>query len=304
MKNDIICQTSKLTKSYGKAFALKDVDFQLKKGDIYGLIGENGAGRTTLIKILAGIIFPTEGEVELFGGREARMLERARTRVGFTIENPAIYDDMTARENMMIQCRQRGISDGRVVDNLLEMVGLEGGDRKKTKRYSLGMKQRLAIGMALLGEPEILVLDEPVNGLDPMGIMELRELLTKLNRERGVTIVISSHILGELHKLAACYGILHRGKMIAQMTASQLDEKCQKYLRIRVHDVSKALDVLRTMGIRRIENDGEGGLRIYDCRMDSGELNDRLVQNGIRVKELVMDSGNLETFFFHMIKEN
>lgn len=304
MKNDIICQTSKLTKSYGKTFALKDVDFQLKKGDIYGLIGENGAGKTTLIKILAGIIFPTEGEVEFFGGREARMLEKARTRVGFTIENPAIYDDMTARENMMIQCRQRGISDGRVVDNLLEMVGLEGGDRKKTKRYSLGMKQRLAIGMALLGEPEILVLDEPVNGLDPMGIVELRELLTMLNRERGVTIVISSHILGELHKLAACYGILHRGKMIAQMTAAQLDEKCQKYLRIRVHDVPKALHVLGTMGIGRIENDGEDGLRIYDCRMDSGELNDRLVQNGLRVKELVMDSGNLETFFFHMIKEN
>ncbi|MBS5065410.1 MAG: hypothetical protein KHZ58_16725 [Hungatella hathewayi] len=166
------------------------------------------------------------------------------------------------------------------------------------------MKQRLAIGMALLGEPEILVLDEPVNGLDPMGIVELRDLLTKLNRERGVTIVISSHILGELHKLAACYGILHRGKMIAQMTAAQLDEKCQKYLRIRVHDVSKALNVLGTMGIGRIESDGEDGLRIYDCRMDSEELNDRLVQNGIRVKELVMDSGNLETFFFHMIKEN
>lgn len=302
--NDIICQTMKLTKAYSNTFALKDVDFKLEKGDIYGLIGENGAGKTTLIKILAGIIFQTGGTVELFGEQEPKLLFKERTRVGFTIENPAIYEDMTARENMIIQCKQKGVRDVKAVDKILETVGLSKNDRKKTKKYSLGMKQRLAIGIALIGNPEILVLDEPVNGLDPLGIIELRYLLTKLNKEIGTSIVISSHILSELHKLATCYGIIHKGKMIAQMTADQLDEKCQKYLQIKVNDVKKARSVLEKMGIRSIENIREESLKVFDSCVESDEINYRLFQNGVRVRELVMISGNLETFFFNMIKEN
>lgn len=215
-----------LTKTYKDGVALKGVNLTVHKGDIFGLIGENGAGKTTLIKLLAGLITPTDGSIQLLGATALEERNRMQADIGYMIEMPALYGDMTAEQNLEVRRRQKGIRDKKSMIEALTLVNLQ-NNRKKVRNYSLGMKQRLALALALLGQPKLLILDEPVNGLDPTGIVALRELLVKLNHEKQVTIVISSHILGELHKLATCYGFLHAGSLIEQLTAEELDEKAQ-----------------------------------------------------------------------------
>lgn len=222
----VICQTDNLTKKYKDGTALNEVNLTVHKGDIYGLIGENGAGKTTLIKLLAGLLTPTGGTIHLLGARTSKELTRVQADIGYMIEAPALYLDMTARQNLEVHRLQKGIKDKTCVTNALAQVQLE-ENQKKVRNYSLGMKQRLALALALLSHPRFLILDEPVNGLDPAGIVALRELLLKLNRERDITILISSHILGELKKLATCYGFLHKGNLIEQITAEELNEKTQ-----------------------------------------------------------------------------
>lgn len=222
----IICRTDHLTKVYRDGVALQEVSLTVHKGDIFGLIGENGAGKTTLIKLLAGLIRPTEGTIQLLGANSPEEISRVQTNIGYMIETPAVYTDMTAEQNLEVRRLEKGIEDKNCVDDSLALVNLL-NNRKKVKNYSLGMKQRLALALALLGQPELLILDEPVNGLDPAGIVALRELLERLNRERNVTIMISSHILGELHKLATCYGFIHAGRLVEQTTAQELDEKAK-----------------------------------------------------------------------------
>lgn len=222
----IICLTNGLTKRYKNETALEGVNLTLHKGDIYGLVGENGAGKTTLIKLLAGLITPTSGSIQLLGADTPEKLDKAQTSIGYMIETPAVFSDMTAEQNLEVRRLQKGIKDRKSVADVLALVNLS-NNSKKVKNYSLGMKQRLALALALLGQPELLILDEPVNGLDPTGIVALRELLMKLNKEKKVTIIISSHILGELHKLATCYGFIHAGNLIEQISASELDKKTQ-----------------------------------------------------------------------------
>ena len=202
-----ICETKNLSKKYKDFYALKNVNLTIPKGEIYGLVGENGAGKTTLIRLLTGLNFKSEGEIILFGHQDN--LQHERSKIGCTIEMPALYKDMTASQNLEVQRIQRGIPNKKCITDTLELIGLSNAGKKRVANFSLGMKQRLALGVALLGEPEFLILDEPVNGLDPTGIIELRELLKKLVKEREVTILISSHILSELHQLATCYGFLH-----------------------------------------------------------------------------------------------
>lgn len=222
----VICQTNALTKRYKNEFALKGVSLTVHKGDIYGLIGENGAGKTTLIKLLAGLISPTSGSIQLLEADTPQKLNQVQTNIGYMIETPAVFPDMTAEQNLEVRRLQKGIKDKKCVAETLALVNLS-NNSKKVSNYSLGMKQRLALALALLGQPELLILDEPVNGLDPTGIVALRELLMKLNKENMVTIIISSHILGELHKLATCYGFIHAGSLIEQISASELDKKTQ-----------------------------------------------------------------------------
>ena len=222
----IICRTDHLTKVYQDGAALQEVSLTVHKGDIFGLIGENGAGKTTLIKLLAGLIRPTEGTIQLLGANSPEEISRVQASIGYMIETPAVYTDMTAEQNLEVRRLEKGIEDKYCVGEALALVNLL-NNRKKVKNYSLGMKQRLALALALLGQPELLILDEPVNGLDPAGIVALRELLERLNRERNVTIMISSHILGELHKLATCYGFIHAGRLVEQITARELDEKAK-----------------------------------------------------------------------------
>ena len=217
--SEYVLQTHELTKTYARKNAVDHINLKIRKGDIYGFIGKNGAGKTTTIKMIVGLSNPTSGEIELFGSTD---LNEGRKRIGTVIENPALYPYLSARQNIEVQRIMKGVTDKSITDDLLEIVGLKDTGRKKAKNFSLGMKQRLAIALALVGDPEFLLLDEPINGLDPTGIKDIRELILKLNREAGITVLISSHILGELAKISTSYGVISNGVLIEQFTAEEL----------------------------------------------------------------------------------
>ena len=227
--NENVFTVNGLKKRYKKAFALNGVDMEVKRGDIYGFVGENGAGKTTLIRILAGLATQTEGELSLFGKSNPTQLVRERRRIGGMVEAPVFFPDMTAMDNMEIIRLQKAIPDKNCIQDALQLVGLTETGKKRVKNFSFGMKQRLGLAMALMGEPEFLVFDEPFNGLDRTNIIEFREALKRLNREQGTTILLSSHTLSELYQIATCYGFLHKGKILEQISADALAEKCKEY---------------------------------------------------------------------------
>ena len=226
MANEILV-TRGLTKRYGNHLAVDHVELSIQKGQIYGLVGRNGAGKTTIIRMVTAQTVPTEGEVSLFGASGERELSKMRARTGAMVETPSFYPYLTARQNLEYYRIQRGIPGRRVVDEVLEEVDLAGTGKKTFKNFSLGMKQRLGLALALMNRPDLLLLDEPINGLDPEGIVEFRNLLLRLNQERQTTILISSHILSELANLATCYGFLDNGMMLEQISARALEEKCR-----------------------------------------------------------------------------
>lgn len=259
-----ICETKNLSKKYKDFYALKNVNLTIPKGEIYGLVGENGAGKTTLIRLLTGLNFKSEGEIILFGHKDN--LQHERSKIGCTIEMPALYKDMTASQNLEVQRIQRGIPNKKCITDTLELIGLSNAGKKRVANFSLGMKQRLALGVALLGEPEFLILDEPVNGLDPTGIIELRELLKKLVKEREVTILISSHILSELHQLATCYGFLHKGELLKQISTEELNEECKRHICLRTDNIQKTTLLLEQKGnINNYSVYPDNSIRIYEC---------------------------------------
>ena len=219
----VILKTNHLTKRYGHRAVVENLSMTIHQGDIYGFIGKNGAGKTTLIRMVTGLAAPSDGSIQLFGS--GSLLE-GRRRIGTVIEAPAFYPGMTARENIIAFSRLQGLRDFSHVEELLELVGLDHTGKKKCRNFSLGMKQRLAIAIALIGDPELLILDEPTNGLDPEGMKEVRDLILKLNQEKGITVLVSSHILGELSKFATRYGIIHHGKLIEEFTEEDLWRRC------------------------------------------------------------------------------
>ena len=214
-----VLKTSQLTKTYSSKQVVKELSMTIQQGDIYGFIGKNGAGKTTLIRMIAGLATPSSGSIELFGSSD---LVKERAKIGTVIESPALFPNMTARENLITQCRIANVKDLRVVDETLELVGLS----NTGKNFSLGMRQRLAIAIALIGDPEFLILDEPTNGLDPEGIKEIRDLILHLNQKKHITVLISSHILSELSKFATRYGIIHNGSLIEEFTEEELWKRC------------------------------------------------------------------------------
>ncbi|MBR3293029.1 MAG: ATP-binding cassette domain-containing protein [Oscillospiraceae bacterium] len=227
-----------LRKSYGKFAALTDVNMEIPRGAIYGFVGKNGAGKTTLIRLMCGLQRPSSGSYELMGKAfDDKDIVKSRRRMGAVIEEPAIYKGMSARDNLIQQCLMLGIPDFDGVDEILRQVGLTDTGKKKAGNFSQGMRQRLGIGIALCGSPDFIVLDEPINGLDPQGIIEIRELILKLNKEHGVTFLISSHILDELAKIATNFGFIDKGKIIRQMSCEELKSVCRKSIRIKVNDV-------------------------------------------------------------------
>ena len=241
-------QTEGLTKRYRKFQALDGLAMHVPKGSIYGFVGRNGAGKTTLIRLICGLQEPSSGSFDLYGIRnDSKDIIKSRRRMGAIVETPAIYANMTAEENLKQQYLILGLPSYDGIDGLLKLVGLEGVGRKKVKHFSLGMKQRLGIAIALAGDPDFLVLDEPVNGLDPQGIVEIREMILKLNRERQITVLISSHILDELSRLATHYGIIDHGRMVKELSAEELEAACRKCVRIEVSDTSVLARVLYDM---------------------------------------------------------
>ena len=300
--NDYILKTQGLTKKYKNHHAVDQVDLTIRKGDIYGFIGQNGAGKSTMIRLVTGLAFPTRGTMEIFG-RDARTgLNEAQKRMGAIIENPALFPEMTAYENLEVHRRQKGIPGRECIDQTLELVGLTDTGVKKVKNFSLGMKQRLGLAMALLSDPEFLILDEPTNGLDPIGIVELRELIRKLNREKGLTVLISSHILGELYQLATTYGIIHEGKLLEELTLKELDEKCRQHLKIKVDDVTKGATVLESdLGLTDFEIMPDGTINLYQHLDDVRRVSKTLTDNGLVIEHFARAGDSLESYFSKLV---
>ena len=247
---EYVLKTNSLSKNYKNFKALNGLTMKVPKGAIYGFVGTNGAGKTTLIRLICGLQEPTSGSYSLYGvSNSQKGILKSRRRMGAVVETPSIYLDMTAEDNLKEQYRIIGLPSFKDIPKLLHIVGLEKAGNKKARHFSLGMKQRLGIAIALSGNPDFLILDEPVNGLDPQGIIEVRELILKLNRERGITFLISSHILDELSRIATHYGFIDRGRMVKEMTSAELDAACRKCISIQVSDIRVLTRVLDEMGI-------------------------------------------------------
>ncbi|MFB7142325.1 ATP-binding cassette domain-containing protein [Gottfriedia sp. NPDC056225] len=296
--NEFILKTNQLSKKYQNKLALNKVNLSIKKGAIYGFIGQNGAGKSTLIRLITGLGYPTTGSFELFGENSERGLIEARKRVGTIIEGPALYPHLTAAENLEAHRLLKGIPGKECIKKTLKLVGLEDTGKKKVKNFSLGMKQRLGLAIALLGDPEFLILDEPINGLDPMGVVEIRELLKKLNKEYGITILISSHILSELHLLATHYGIIHEGVLLEELSLKELDEKCKHFLHIKVDNPNKAATVIeRFFNTQNFEVLPDGSIKLFEYVDRAREVSKSLTSEGLIIEEFMPMGEDLEAYF-------
>ncbi len=291
-------KTMGLSKKYGSKNAVDDVNMTINKGDVYGFVGKNGAGKTTLIRLVLGLARPTSGMFAFFNGMN---INEARHRIGSLVESPAIYPNMTAAQNLTVCCKMLGI-DVSAIPDILEYVNLADAGKKKARDFSLGMKQRLGIAIALIGNPEFLVLDEPINGLDPEGIVEVRDLILRLNREQGKTVLISSHILGELSKISTRYGIINNGKLVEEITHEELLQKCAISTVIRTNNPQKAKEIVTAflsdkIGTPSISINSDGALVINNELKDTGAVAKELFANDIIVESLSEKSGELEDYF-------
>ncbi|MCL2322482.1 MAG: ATP-binding cassette domain-containing protein [Oscillospiraceae bacterium] len=299
----LVLKTNALTKKYKNQIAVDNISITIEKGDIFGLIGLNGAGKTTLMRLITALTFADSGEMEILGERTPQGLMKARERIGCIIETPAFYKNLTAIENLEYYRIQRGIPEKKLVFDVLKLVELEDNDKKKYKNFSLGMKQRLGLALAILNHPDFIILDEPINGLDPVGIVEMREIIKKLNKE-GITILISSHILSELSMVATKYGIIHHGKLIKEITDEELKENCKRSILIKVDDSQKAVVILETvLHTLKYKVTGTGELRIYDYLDNPSEVAGALFSKGIKVSGIQEIGDNLEDYFRMLIGE-
>lgn len=290
-----VIRTTGLCKTYRGQPAVDHLDMQVEQGAIYGFIGQNGAGKSTTFKLLCGLARPTAGQIELFG--QPHTSEAARRRVGILIEDAGVYPGLSAYENCRLKALALGlVEEERTIRQTLEQVGLQNAGSKKVKAFSMGMRRRLGLALALLGSPDLLLLDEPTNGLDPEGIRDIRALLLRCRQERGVTIVISSHILGELEKIATAYGIIRQGKMVQQITAADLAAQCRDFIRLQTADPRRAAVVLEQQGLARYEVLPQGEIRIFD-EADPAAVNAALAQNGVPVGEIAVHRQALEDYF-------
>jgi len=300
--NEHVLKTNSLTKSYHGVNALHDVSVTLEAGRIYGLIGQNGAGKTTLMRLVAGLSFPSGGNIELFGQTGERALQVERKRLGCMIEYPSLTPNMTAKENLKLHRIMRGIPNKEVEDELLELVGLSDTKKKKAKNFSLGMKQRLGIAIALLGNPELLILDEPINGLDPLGVVEIRNLLKKLCEEQQMTILISSHNLPELYQTATDYIIIHKGEVKQALTLAGLEERCKHHILISCDQPEKLVSVLEMkLNTTNYKVMPDKTVKLYDYLDEKERVARTLFENGIIVTNLSNEGDTLEGYFVSIV---
>jgi len=291
----MVLETNGLTKTYRKRNVVNSVNMHVEKGDIYGFIGKNGAGKTTLMKMICGLARPSAGNFTLFGSEN---VSAGREKIGCVIEQPALFPGMTARENLVYYSKMQGCDRETDYDSVLSIVGLPDTGKLKTKGFSLGMKQRLSIAIALLGAPEFLVLDEPINGLDPAGILEVRQLLLHLQREQGMTILISSHILGELGKMATKYGIINQGILVEEFTAEELNQRAVHYVRVGTDNQEKACQILRErFGVKQMQVLPDTSICVYEQTDQIGAMNRELVSQNILVSYLAVEGQDMEKYF-------
>lgn len=297
---EYVLKTNSLCKHYRHFKALNGLTMNVPKGAIYGFVGKNGAGKTTLIRLICGLQHPTSGDFELYGIKNTdKAISKSRRRMGAVVETPSIYLDMTAEDNLKQQCRFIGAPSFDGVQDLLKLVGLENTGKKKAKNFSLGMKQRLGIAVALCGNPDFLVLDEPINGLDPQGIIEIRELILKINREQQITVLISSHILDELSKLATHYGFIDSGKIVKEMSAQELEAACRKCVRMIVTDTKALARVLNSMNIEYQILDSTTA-DVY-AKPNFTKLAMALSKENCEVLSMEEHDENLESFYVNLV---
>ena len=295
-----VIETNGLSKAFGSKMAVDQFDMHVGQGDIYGFVGRNGAGKSTVMRMLAGLAAPTDGEVREFGmqPREAS----ASRRIGALIESPGLYGSMSATDNLMMKALALGLADPKdKVRDLLDLTGLGSVGSKATKNFSMGMKQRLRLALALLGSPDLLLLDEPLNGLDPEGAREIRRLIMRLNDERGITVVVSSHVLEQLGKMATRYGVIREGRMVREMSAAEVDQECSDFLQLEAANPTLALAVLqeRFAGLR-FQSMPDGAIRVFGGA-DAGAVGAALNEQGIAVRGLYAHRRDLEEFFVEMM---
>lgn len=296
-----ILRTNNLTKKYKNIAVVNNLNMNIEKGDIYGFLGQNGAGKTTTLKMIMGLAKPSKGEFELFG--QNNFSRDIYSKIGCMIENPGFYPHLTAEENLEIHKRMMGIENKNYITEALNIVGLDlkGIKNKKVSKFSLGMKQRLGIARAVLHKPEFLILDEPTNGLDPLGIKSIREVLIDLNKKREITILISSHILGEVQQLASKICIIHKGILLEEIGYEDIEKKNRHYLNIKVNDDKKACVLLeKDLNISDYEVSEENVIRVYEKLNQPAEISKILVNNNVLIDELSMKNDNLEDHFIRL----
>lgn len=293
---EYVIETQSLSKQYKTKLAVNEVSIHVKRGEIYGLIGKNGAGKTSLMKLILGLTSPTRGSIELFGNKN---LNEGRKKIGSLIEVPGLYKNCTAYENMLRFAILYG-ADKKEIKPILERVGLGNTGSKKAGDFSLGMRQRLGIAIALLSKPEVLILDEPINGLDPAGIKEIRDIILSLHKE-GVTFIISSHLLDELAKVVTSYGIIADGKLVEEISAYELEKRCSHYVRIVGNNIVKMQSILKDKYPNIQMELKEDGLYLSNHLDETADMNAYLVQNGIQVSEIQVSSNGFEEFFIERL---
>lgn len=298
--NETVLKATGITKKYGAAKALDKVSIEIKRGMIYGLIGENGAGKSTFMRTIMGLISIDEGSIELFGTTD---LQAARRRMGQSIENPALYPELTARDNLRIQAANGGVSD-REIEDLLKMMRLENTGKKKAKNFSLGMRQRLAIANALITNPEFLILDEPTNGMDPAGMAEMREIIQRLVKERGITVLLSSHLLDELSQIATHYGILHEGHLIKELSKEELAQESRQFIKIDTSATEQAVTVLDSLGYRDYFVQSSRVIQLFEGIDQVAAINQALVEAKVPVDGIHLVGQKLEDYFLQLTGGN
>ena len=299
---EIVLNTHKLSKNYRSFTALDGVDMTVYRGDIYGLIGRNGAGKTTIMKIVTGLTEKSGGDFELFS-KNREELGNERRRIGCLIENPAFFGGLTAYQNLNYYALQKGITDKKQIDDALALVNLTEVRNKKFRKFSLGMKQRLGVALAVMDNPDLIILDEPINGLDPIGISELRDTFKKLNTQKGITFVISSHILSELYMVATRFLFIDNGRVLKEITKEELELECMRCIAIKTSDTQRASVILEQNGIRDYKVIDETELRVYDNEAKPQELNKLLVQSDVNVSEVFETGISLEDYFKSLIQK-
>lgn len=297
-----ILQTHLLSKVFDESTAVSEVNLNVKKGEIYGFLGPNGAGKTTIIRMLVNLIKPSHGDIEIFGEKLSPDSYEVLKKIGCIIEYPVFYDKLTARENLELHCEYVGFYDKHAIDSVLELVQLKHAESKAVKHFSLGMKQRLGVARAMITKPEILILDEPTNGLDPVGIKEFRNLFQMLSRDYGMTLLISSHVLGEIEQIADTIGVINEGRLIQEVSMETIKKENKQYIEVITEDVKKAVFVInQSLNISNFKLVDDKTIRIYETNISQGELSKALILEDVFIEEIHSKNDTLEDYFLKLI---